>query len=191
MFIWFPQNHLSCSPWGRATVWITSRIKEAAIVFMFFTSADLPLPEEQKQRAQTSGTCTTQPPVLFTQCFPLLGAERKPSPPPAGMPAHLNRRDHDSYSKFCICNCSDRWTLLHLQSQDFLRWVPLKFPSLHIGAWSSGFCLWTIPTHQLSSLNSESDFSCPVLKPLLKHGGTQGKKPHCNRHESNTLSLWL
>lgn len=144
------------------------------------------------KRSQTPGTCTTQPPVLFTECFPLLGTEKKPSPPPAGMPAHLNRRDHDSYSMFCVCNCSDRWMLLQLQSQDILRLVLLKFPSLHTGGWSSRFCLWTIPTHQLSSVNSESGFFYLVLKPPLKHGGTQGKKtPHCNRHESNTLLLCL
>lgn len=127
-------------------------------------------------RVQTSGTCTMQPLVLFTQSFPFLGAERKPSPPPAGVPAHLNRRDHDSCSMFCICNCTDRWMLLHLQSQDTVRWVPLKFPSLHSGEWSSEFCLWATPTHQLSSLNSESDLFHLVLKPPLKYGGTQGKK---------------
>lgn len=60
--------------------------------------------------------------------------------------------------------------LLQLQSQDILRWVPLKFPSLHTGGWRTGFCLWTIPTHQLSSWNSESDFFYLVLKPPLKYG---------------------
>ena len=61
--IWSPQNCLSCCLWGRATGWITSKIKEAAIVFLFFISSDVPLPykKEQKWRAQTSGSHVMQP----------------------------------------------------------------------------------------------------------------------------------
>lgn len=55
------------------------------------------------------------------------------------------------------------------------------------GVGSQDFAFGPSVAAALPSLNSDSDFCDPVLKPPLKRGGNQGKKRHCNRQVSLTL----
>lgn len=123
--------------------------------------------------------------------FPFLGAERKPSPPPAGVPAH--------------CKQEGSWLLLHVFYLQLQRQMNITTSSKpghsQVGAfeipllthWGTELRIFPLdhPNPPAVIAEHESDFSYLVLKPPLKDGGTQGKKPRCNRHESNTLLLCL